>query len=366
MYADDAALLSSKCMKLQIEMVQWLAGTHNRVPVFDGTFGSLIDFYQRDAESPYRKLKASTLHPYQIYAKKVINHIGTLRISACDGRDLSRWFTTWSAPVKEDGPKRIPAARMALAVLKSAITFGIGCRLAGCAEFQVVMRSVEFPTSKRRPYAPTAEQVTAARKAAHAAGAPARALLYALQFETTLRQWDVIGEWVEISDPRPSAVLGYGRKWIGPTWANIDETMVLRVTPTKTEGTTDAHVAFDLKECPMVMAELAGIPIEKRVGPLITDQRKGLPYRYGNYLKRWRKDFAAAGIPKGVWNRDLRAGGITEAGIAGAQLSDTSKVAGHSSTKTTARVYDRDTVEAHRRVAKARSAGRAKESDGTP
>jgi integrase len=60
---------------------------------------------------------------------------------------------------------------------------------------------------------------------------------------------------------------------------------------------------------------------------------------------------AEAGVPATVWNRDLRAGGITEARQAGAPTDDVAKTAGHSSKRTTARVYDRDTLEraAHRR-----------------
>ena len=70
---------------------------------------------------------------------------------------------------------------------------------------------------------------------------------YALQFETTLRQRDVIGEWVELADPRPSSILGYGQKWLGPTWANIDDNLIMRVTPSKTENTTEKRVTFDLE-----------------------------------------------------------------------------------------------------------------------
>lgn len=52
----------------------------------------------------------------------------------------------------------------------------------------------------------------------------------------------------------------------------------------------------------------------------------------------------------GVWNRDIRAGGITDARQAGANLDDVSKAAGHAGKAITARVYDRDTLEHHRRV----------------
>jgi integrase len=72
----------------------------------------------------------------------------------------------------------------------------------------------------------------------------------------------------------------------------------------------------------------------------------------------WRRCATQAGISSSVWNRDLRAGGITEARQAGAPTDDVAKTAGHASKRTTARVYDRDTLEAARRVAKARIAHR--------
>ena len=117
---------------------------------------------------------------------------------------------------------------MALTVLKSAVSFGVICRLAGCVDFNTILAELEFPGNRPRRFAPTAADIEAVRQAAHQAGAPQRALAYALQFETTLRQWDVIGQWVPLSDPRPSAIIDKGKKWIGPTWAHIDADLILR------------------------------------------------------------------------------------------------------------------------------------------
>jgi hypothetical protein len=41
-------------------------------------------------------------------------------------------------------------------------------------------------------------------------------------------------------------------------------------------------------------------------------------------------------------NRDLRAGGITEGGIAEASIEDRRKVAGHTTNRMTATIYDDD------------------------
>ena len=60
----------------------------------------------------------------------------------------------------------------------------------------------------------------------------------------------------------------------------------------------------------------------------------------------WRTIATVAGIERTVWNRDLRAGGITEARAAGAPMDDVAMTAGHNDKRTTARVYDRDRLEA--------------------
>ena len=65
-----------------------------------------------------------------------------------------------------------------------------------------------------------------------------------------------------------------------------------------------------------------------------------------------------------MWNRDLRAGGSTEGSKAGATLEDRAKLAGHSP-EVQRKVYDRDTVEAHRRVMAVRVPSRVKNDAGT-
>jgi hypothetical protein len=67
----------------------------------------------------------------------------------------------------------------------------------------------------------------------------------------------------------------------------------------------------------------------------------------------WRRVCEAAGLPSGLWNRDLRAGGITEAQMAGAAAEDRAKMAGHSA-KVNQSVYARDRLVASNRVIEAR------------
>jgi hypothetical protein len=355
-FANEPALLRQRCERLQAEMLLWVSGQREQKEIFDGTFRTLIARYLTDPESSYARLRPSSRYPYSFYAAKHEEHIGARRIDACDGRDVIKWFKVWAGVDDLRSPDaRIPKARMALTVLKSAVSFGVICRLAGCVDFDTILAELEFPGNSRRTYAPTAADIEAVRRAARAAGAPRRALAYALQFETTLRQWDVIGQWVPLSDPRPSAIIDHGEKWIGPTWAHIDEHLILRLVHAKTEESSEATGTYDLSACPMVVAELADVPAYKRSGPLIVNERTGLPYVYERFKAAWKADFRWAGLPTKMWNRDLRAGGITEGGIAEASIEDRRKVAGHTTNRMTATIYDRDMLEAHRRVAEKRA-----------
>jgi hypothetical protein len=176
---------------------------------------------------------------------------------------------------------------------------------------------------------------------------------YAVQFETAARQWDVVGQWVRMDDLRPSALTHGSHKWIGPTWAAIDDNLVLTLTPSKTEGSTGAKVHVRLSGCPMVMEELAMIPQEARSGPLVVNEETGRPYERSTWERLWRDVRAAAGLPVALWNRDLRAGAITEGQAAGASVDDRAKMAGHSK-KINATVYSRDRLAASDRVIEAR------------
>jgi hypothetical protein len=357
-FADNEAALIARCHRLTAEQTEWLAGGPRRDPLFDGTIRSAINFWQTEPSSPYHGLEASSRHPYDVYSRVIIETVGARRIDALDGRDLRRWFAEWSAPLKEGSKPRIAGARMAMTVIKNALTFAATCRKPGCAELRDILSEIRFAGPRPRMEAPTALEIVAARKAAHELGHAPAALAYAFQFEGTMRQWDVVGKWVPLADKKPSSVIDGTSKWVGPTWSQIDENMILRYTPAKTQFTSGATVMLDLNKLPMVIEELARVPIEARSGPLIVNPRTGLPYRSWYFGEVWRRVRKITGIREEVWNRDMRAAGVTEGRQAGAPTDDLAKQAGHANKRTTATVYDRDRLEAARRVAKARTAHR--------
>ena len=184
-----------------------------------------------------------------------------------------------------------------------------------------------------------------------------------MSFETTLRLWDVIGQWWPMNMGGISEVLDAERemKWFGLRWEDIDADLVVRLTPTKTAESSGASITYSLKKAPMVMDELRHWPAEKRIGPLIVSEETGLPYRQQIFAQRWTVDRKTANLPAALWARDLRASGITEGRASNASIDDAQKVAGHSDRATTER-YDRAVLEAADRFADARM--KAREQSG--
>lgn len=361
-FASDPQRLADRCNELQQEMLEWIDGKQRKAAEFDGTFNGLFDLYENDKRSPYPKLQKSTRQPYGVYIRMMRAEIGHCHIDNVDGRDVQDWFDSWMKPGR-DGKPMVAKARMAIAVLKAALAYGIVCRKPGCADFRAAMPK-KFKVLPPRKWILTAAQIVAARKAAMEDQHPGAALAYALQFEGAIRQIDVIGKWVPLSDPRPSAIHYKGKKWLGPTWErNVDANLILRFKPTKTENTSEEEVAIDLRACPMVMEELEMTLQGTLSGPLIIDRKTGRPYQTRRYEQAWRRAAKAAGIPTKVWNRDIRKSGSTEARAAGAMLEDVKKVMGHTpDTETTSNVYDMAQLEAHRRVAAVRTAHRSKKT----
>ena len=250
--SDNAILLRQRCIKLQREMLEWLSDGQRHAPRFDGTFGSLLAVYRTDPESSYFELKASSRDPYDTYLPMLEAEIGHCQIDRTDGTDLKRWFRFWATPTPPRLKRTVAKAHMVMAIIKAAITFGVQKRLPGCAAFRAILDVTEFEAPKPRDQVLDADQVIAARRAAHALGEPRAALCYAIQFEGAIRQWDVRGQWLPLSDKQPSAIIRNGEKWVGPTWANVDENLILRWTPTKTADTSGVEIVIDFTVCPMV------------------------------------------------------------------------------------------------------------------
>ncbi len=346
-------MIVAACHRHQTEMLEWAAGRRNQPYAFDGTLKSLIACYQMDAASPYRELKWNTQRTYDQVLGIISKAFGSRSLAALGIADFRRWYDAAKKPRKLCGPERVRKAHGIISMIRRLVAYGKMTERPHCARLAGILDEARFKQPARRRAKLELRHVRAIVAKAVEVNRLSLALGTAIQFETTLRQRDVIGEW-EPAGADLSGIVLNGRRWVnGLTWADLGSDLVVFKDTTKT-GQTAAH---DLKLFPMVIDILNRIPPDRRIGPLIVDETAGRPYAEHAYARDWRTVARAAGVPDDVWNMDARAGGISEADDAGAELDDIRSSAAHSQASTTAR-YVRGTIGKSRKVAKLRQAHR--------
>jgi len=315
---------------------------------FDGTLGALCRLYETHPDSPYQDKAPGTQRVYADDLRLIGRVLGARRIAKLTGLDFARWYKEFKKPKEDGAPERKRRAHGIMVMLRILFSYGAMMRLAGCKELRDVLSHMRFADAPPRDQQITYPQATAFIAKAHQLGFPETALAQALQFEGTLRQWDVIGEWVR------DRAAPEGWRWTkGLLWNEIGRDRTLRKKTSK----TGAAVMIDLNDYPLVAAELDRLGEIPRIGPAVLDSRTREPFKRREFSGRWREIVRAAGIPDEVWNRDSRAGGVTEGADAGADIEDLRQHAGHADTRTTQR-YNRKTLVKSKRVAQLRVAHR--------
>lgn len=358
---DHRLLIEGTCQRLQTEMLAYLSGQRRDKAAFDGTILSLSRRYQTDPASPYRRLKHNSQRADFYVLRQLDRAVGNRQISAIKIGDVQRWYEAAKRPARPGAPERVRKAWGLIKKLRELCAYGVMAELPGCERLYTILRHARFPQSARRRVVMELDHVEAFIPQAIAMGRLSLALGTALQFETAMRQKDVIGEWAPLPEGSrcaPDAYVLNGRQWgRGLTWEDISADLIIRKATTK----TGAFAAHDLKLCPLVLDLLERVPVEDRHGPLIIDENAGRPYAESAYGREWRIVARAAGIPNEVWNMDARAGAITEAENAGADLDHIRSAAAHSQASTTQR-YSRGALGKSQRVAELRLAHRAARS----
>jgi integrase len=358
--------IAAQCNELQAAMLIWGAerdGNGKLLPLV--TVHNLIDKYQRDEDSPFHKKQYEARQGKAALLKRIDKRFGDVMLAEINGRMILSWYKEWS-----DKGQKVSAGGAFIATLRTLFRFGSGLLDdPECARLAGTLSSQTFKGTKPREVAMTADQATAIRKGAHARGWPFMALAQAIQFECTLRQKDVIGQWVPVKEPGVSDVIHtkmYKRqkkttKWItGIRWERIDENLILRHVTSK----RNKKVEIDLKLAPMVLEEFeiifgstdrADLPAS---GPVICEIDDH-PYYSTEFRRKWRKAANDAGVPKHVKNMDTRSGAITEAAEAGADMEMVRKAATHSNVAQTQN-YSRNDAKATAEVMALRAARRNK------
>ncbi|MBB4580362.1 hypothetical protein GGE45_002692 [Rhizobium aethiopicum] len=351
--------LAARCRILQAEMLAWAANGEHSAPGYDGTLKSLSRLFQTNADSPFQSLKYNSRENITKSLVIIERTVGARQIGKLLGPDFKRWHAQWGEPKEPGKPPRPWRAKHAMDTVRQLIAYGVTLGYEDCFRADTILSKIRFKTPPARTSVMTAEHVAAIRIAAHAEGFPSIALATVLQFELTMRQKDVVGEWEPGASAGDGGITYKDTRWVnGLVWSHIDENMILRKAHTK----TGFPVEHDLKLHPSVIEEINLVPPEKRVGPLVISEATGVPYKNRKFTERWRKVANKAGIPKTIWNMDARAGAITEAYDLGAAETDVMKSAGHKNRQTSAR-YNRGTIKQTSRVAEMRLAKRKENSE---
>lgn len=349
--------ITARCRVLTSELKQWLAEKGiGAQPHFDGTLRSLIRMYQTTKGSSYFTVKSNTREMYDYALKLLEQDCGMRRLDKLTGLDIRDWYDHFKEPAAEGKPERIRRAYQCMQILRIVVGFGVVANVTECFRLKTVLESMSFHVPRGRTEQVTYEQAQAICTVAISKGLHSIALAQALQFELTLRQIDVIGRWERSEDMKAGGIIDRGQRWRdGLLWSHIDANGILTKPTSKVDGVTAEH---DTNQYPFLRKIIDMVPMEKRFGPMIKSEVTGLPYRDRYFADTWRKCADEAGVPKSVWNRDSRAGGITEGSDAGADLEHLRHHANHQNSATTQR-YNRKTLEKTRTVAQFRIAHRS-------
>lgn len=374
----EIAFIQDESRRLQDEMLTFGRGGIPSPNEFDGSLGSLIKCYQTDPDSPYRKLRFKVRQNTDGLMRRLINDHGHEDLGDIKGRTILAWYRVWTGGDAVRIGEKLSMGAAFVSQLRALFTFGRSILdIEDCKRLGLVMHDLRFEGTKKRKVAISTEQADAVRyKARIHFGWYSIALGQAFQFECTLRQKDVIGEWVPLSEPGVSAVIFNDLKWLrGIDWSEVDDNLVLKHVTSKKQKETEV----DLKLAPMVLEELVELAdgqeivvidkVTKKVtvnrhllpasGPIVICDTNGLPWTDTEWRRKWRKVATACGIPKNVWNMDSRSGAISEAIDAGMPIEWVRHAATHSDVSQTAD-YDRGQAKATAKVMTARVKNRNK------
>lgn len=307
----------------------------------------LIAAYLTDPDSTFRKNRYCSRVTYRHLLHRLDTDCGTFEIGDIKARQMRRWHEGWVAV------SGISMAHALVGMLRTITTFGatmLECH--DCRNLKITLHDMRFEMGKPRGEALSADQATIIRKQAHECGLPSIAMAQAFQFECTLRQKDVIGEWVPLAEDGDTDVFDGEEKWLrGLRWEEVDDLLILHHVTSK----RGKLIEPDLKLAPMVTEELSlwfpGLitahPVSGAVevhrsrlpesGPILISEYSGRAWRAEEFRRKWRQLARFGGIPDNVFNMDSRAGAITEATDSGALIEDVRHAATHSNVSTTER-----------------------------
>jgi hypothetical protein len=267
----------------------------------------LIDSFQNDENSPYRKLRHTTRRFYDRLLKRLKEECPDVRLADLNTEYIDQLYNFWT----ENRTKKHAMGHALITMVRGLVNYGtVTLGNSECERLSVVLHNMSFPMVKRRVKRMTAKLANSLRAAAHKLDMPSIALAQALQFDCKLSQKNTIGEWVPVAaETGDSAYELRGLKWLrGLRWEEVDKNLVLR----HPSSASDTLIQINLRSAPMVMEELqricGGTVTREKLPPegAIVLRETGLPWEPAEFRRQWRKIARAAGIPDEVKNSDSR------------------------------------------------------------
>lgn len=346
---DRAAALTAISFDRARRSIPLSAMANARMPLkprFNGTVRSLIACYQTDPDSSFHKLRYASKRYATTMCARIERDHGDADLSDLTARDFKRWHEEWIKPANPLKKPKIAMGHALIGQTRTICNFGASIlenkHAARCGDLLSKMR---FPMAKPRSSVMTAEWAIAIRREAHRRGFASIALAQAMAYDGMYRQKDIIGELVPMNEPGMKFIVVETRrgprKWMrGFTCDEISrpDLILTHITSKRQKE----HI-FDLTLAPMIMEELnlmGEIPLD---GPLIINEKTGKPWAAQEFRKIWREIARAVGVPDNVNFQDSRAGGISEATDAGADMEKVRHAATHTNISTTER-YSRNAL----------------------
>lgn len=265
------------------------------------TAADLADRYQTDKRSTFHTIGFRTRENYKNLLKALLQECGNEKLSDWKAHRIQRLYDSWA------NRDRKPMGRGIIGMCRVLLNFGTTVlEHPECERLSVVLSKMRFEMTKPRSEQLTEAHAIGIRKQAHRFGWASIALAQAFQFDCGLRQKDVIGEWLPLSEQGVSDIHKNGKKWVGGVrWEEIDDALILR----------KAGDEIDLTKAPMVREELGiawpdigyqGRDALPPKGPVIVSEGTIAPWTSFEFRRQWRKFADAAGVPKNVKNMDSR------------------------------------------------------------
>lgn len=324
----EAAYIAQRCRHLQGDML-----TFSREGTFatgkkDMSIKDLVNAYQTDKASRWHKRRYATRKNNISVLANIVDRHGAVLLKDIRFRDLTLWHDEWS-----HGGTKLAMGHHCLGLLRAMFGYGLSILEDDeCERLCNIMPKLRLETGNNpREGALSFEQVEAVIEQAYKMGLPSLALAQALQFDCILRQKDIIGEWVPLSEPSFSDVVHRKKgKWSrGLRWEEISEDWILKhVTSKKTK-----KLEIDLKLAPLAKRELdlciARLGHRPASGPIVIYEGAKVPWVPSEFRRKWRMAARLAGVPDDLWNMDSRAGAISEATELGADIEHVKHAATH-------------------------------------